>query len=102
MGQKVNAESFRLPITKRWHTKTFISKFNYSNVFLQNVRVEKYVLAVLYFFKIICNSCLIKQVGDRLYVSLYIHNPVRQNNKKIKFLKQSSFLKKVNRKEKGI
>lgn len=94
MGQKVNAQSVRLPITKRWHTKTFISKFNYTNLFLNNIRIEKYVSAVLYSFKIICNACLIKQIGDKLFISLYIYNLKEQNNKKIKFVKACRFLNK--------
>ncbi len=88
MGQKVNPLSFRLPITNRWKSKSFLPKFNYSQLLHQDLQVQKYILGTLHTFKLICNHCVIKRVKDFVYISIYFYKPVLKqiSNKNIKLL----------------
>jgi len=80
MGQKINPISLRTPINKRWDSKSFFPNFNYTSLLHQDLQIQRYVYGILYNFNVICNRCIIKRIGNDIFLNVYIYlrviNPI--------------------------
>jgi ribosomal protein S3 len=96
MGQKVNPISLRTPINKRWDSKSFFPKFNYTSLLHQDLQMQRYVYGFLYNLNIICNRCIIKRVNNTIYLNIYVYlrslNPTDKDL--VKLLSRKNSLKK--------
>jgi len=100
MGQKVNPISLRLPINKRWDSKSFFNEFNYASLLHQDLQIQRYIHGVLHNFQIICNRCVIKRLEDIIYINIFFYvksSKSRNNSFKVLSLKKKSKHNNTNR-----
>ena len=70
MGQKVNALSLRQSNNKKWNSKSFVDRKNYSEILHQDLQIRSFVLKFFKNKQIFVNKCIIKRVDDSIFVNI--------------------------------
>ena len=78
MGQKVNALSLRQSNNKKWNSKSFVDRKNYSEILHQDLQIRSFVLKFFKNKQIFVNKCIIKRVDDSIFVNISLFGALKR------------------------
>lgn len=73
MGQKVNANGFRLSVNRNWDSRWFANQYEFSNLLNEDYRIRKYLSKKLRYAAV--PKIFIERAGNRVRITIYTAKP---------------------------